>query len=447
MASIHELISSSSVLAKECPELEKTGFVSSVMSCTLPVVKGSEENRGKHWKAKISEGNSPEPWKYTKEWAEKRSKLEAKFSELVGSEQCIKVLPWRRASPAHRTVGNTNKVLFIELVTHHMTKSAFLTFFDDERMGFLGIKGIFVCAENRPAFDAGLIPSVDSKRQTATLAQIKTLIKIWHTAGFVERVLEGGALSYAFDQATFDRMRAQAQRAEGKRRAAKPSSDNSEIILPTQSQLFASLEAVTSSSSNNSAGDGGVQPCAPEPARTVTGAAQSLSSGIEALLMAAQARNMADLSRATEPHRAPDCKSAGRACPAKRIAETTGGYSDSPVHGSGSGRHFIARDWPRSVDFQQEPDTLKIMHGSAVSTRLASAEVAAAGAMTKARVAEAKAVTAEAHAAVAVAEARTLAAEARAAAAEARAAAAELRVTVLEAGTRTGIAGAHMTSS
>ena len=120
-----------------------------------------------------------------------------------------------------RVIGNINKVLFIELITHHFKRTAALAFFDDESKGFLGIKGVFVSPEKKADFEVGMIPSVDGKRWSASWPQIKTLVKIWHTAGFVERVLEGGALSYVFDQATFDRMRGQALRAEEKRRGAK----------------------------------------------------------------------------------------------------------------------------------------------------------------------------------------------------------------------------------
>jgi hypothetical protein len=196
-----------------------------------PFIK-QKDNRGNHWKGKIANGQYPQPWKHTKDWADKRSILETQFCSLIASMNVRYTLAWRRPEAMHRAVGNTNKVLFIELLTHHLKRSATLAFFDDERMGFLGIKGVFVPADSRPAFDTGLIPSVDSKRQTATLAQIKTITKIWHTAGFVERVLEGGALSYAFDQATFDRMRAQAQRAEEKRRAAKSPVNVTDHVCP-----------------------------------------------------------------------------------------------------------------------------------------------------------------------------------------------------------------------
>ena len=180
-----------------------------------------DDQRGKNWKGKVEDGKAPQPWKHTRDWANKRISLETKFYELLSMINLEYILPWRRMHSMTRVIGNTNKVLFIELITHHLKKTAALAFFDDESMGFLGIKGVFVSPENRADFDAGMIPSVDGKRRSVSGPQIKTLVKIWHTAGFVERVLEGGALSYVFDQAMFARMRGQALRAEEKRRGAK----------------------------------------------------------------------------------------------------------------------------------------------------------------------------------------------------------------------------------
>ena len=65
-----------------------------------------EDNRGRHWKAKVADGNAPEPWKHTKDWADKRSTLEATFCALISSMKISYVLPWRRPTAMHRTLGN-----------------------------------------------------------------------------------------------------------------------------------------------------------------------------------------------------------------------------------------------------------------------------------------------------------------------------------------------------
>jgi hypothetical protein len=219
-------------------EMVLQGESGSLQQGTEEAVK--EDNRGKHWKSKVADGNAPEPWKHTKCWADKRNALESEFEKFSAAQNIKFLLPWRRPSSTHRIMGNTNKALYIELMTHHFKKTAAFTFFENESIGFLGIKALYISAENKPIFDLGLIPSIDGKRRAESAAHIKTLIKIWHTAGFVERVLEGGALNYVFDQATFDRMRAQAQRAEEKRRAAKSA-------LPTTQPSAASEERPTQS--------------------------------------------------------------------------------------------------------------------------------------------------------------------------------------------------------
>eukprot|EP00291_Cryptomonas_curvata_P019237 CAMPEP_0172160104 /NCGR_PEP_ID=MMETSP1050-20130122/5372_1 /TAXON_ID=233186 /ORGANISM="Cryptomonas curvata, Strain CCAP979/52" /LENGTH=392 /DNA_ID=CAMNT_0012829829 /DNA_START=68 /DNA_END=1243 /DNA_ORIENTATION=- len=187
-------------------------------------VKERIDNRGRHWKDKVLQGCPPEPWKHTKDWAERRNAKENEFCELLRARSMAYTLPWRRSNSAHRSMGNTNKVLFMELLSHHLNGVANLSFVD-EGACFLGIAHVVVRPEKRAIFDAGLIPSVDGRRRAEAGTHIKTLVKIWHTAGFVEHVLEGGGLAYVFDEATFDRMKAQAQRADEKRRkAAKPGS-------------------------------------------------------------------------------------------------------------------------------------------------------------------------------------------------------------------------------
>ena len=95
-----------------------------------------------------------------------------------------------------------------------------------------------------PVFDAGFIPSADGKRRMESGAQIKALIKIWHSAGFVEHVKEGGGLWYGFDHPTFDRMRAQALRADDKRQAGRSLLRHSLLSAPRAGVLPPLAEAV-----------------------------------------------------------------------------------------------------------------------------------------------------------------------------------------------------------
>lgn len=220
--------------------------------------------RGHHWSAKIAQGTYVEPSVYTKEWAEKRSGLETKFNELMAKLGKTHTLPWHRTDRSiARSVGNTNKVLFMELIAHHYNQTAQVSFVDDDHVGFLGITAIAVTPENRAAFDAGIIPSIHSKRIAGgSRAQIKTLGKIWNVAGFAELALENGGLSYVFDRATYDRMQRQAHRADVKRNAKKKEALQSQLSPITVTTLFQPIDTQ------------------PTPVIPVT--------GIDALLMAAQ---------------------------------------------------------------------------------------------------------------------------------------------------------------
>ena len=144
-------------------ERDETNGKSVQTTCDTEARKG--DNRGQHWKSKVAVGNAPEPWKHTKDWADRRNKLEAEFDSFCASRDIKCILPWRRPSSTQRVMGNTNKVLYIELITHYFKKTAILNFDDNESLGFLGIKGVFVSAENRAVFDGGLITSVDAKRR------------------------------------------------------------------------------------------------------------------------------------------------------------------------------------------------------------------------------------------------------------------------------------------
>ena len=432
-------------------------------------------------KNKTAAAFEPQPWKYTKEWAEKRNMLEAKFCVFLGQIRVNYILPWQRHDAMYRAIGNTNKVLFIEIITHHLKKTAVLAFFEDESMGFLGIKGIFVSAENRANFDAGLIPSVDVKRRTETGPHIKTLVKIWQTAGFVERVLEGGALSYVFDQGTFDRMRGQAQRAEQKRRAAKTNAcvqsshaiasktreftphasippqttthppsrediDRTPIrpgtaldalpsIVPSSSgeQLRSMTDFVSAPFSCLGAGECGLPPIAPCAAANTAQADRWLFSSLPPLSYAL-----------TQAAAGLDCSESACAGPRKRGSDDEDEGSrpsfDRPSKTArcGDSDGAVARPSPSVLLWT-------LGSGAAVGGAAAAksaAEARAAEAEARIVSAEARAAEAEARAEIAEARARAALAEARARAAEARARAAEERAESAGGGSLAGGAAA-----
>ena len=74
------------------------------------------DDRGMHWKEKVSNGQGPKPWIYTQFWADKRSQKESEFEALMLSKGSDYKLPWRRQNAVHRAIGNTNKVLQLFVV-------------------------------------------------------------------------------------------------------------------------------------------------------------------------------------------------------------------------------------------------------------------------------------------------------------------------------------------
>ena len=355
------------------------------------------------------------------------------------------------------TIANA-KVHFIELITHHFKRTAEVTFCDDESMGFLGIKRFLFSPENRAAFDAGMIPSIDGKRQAATGPQIKTLVKIWHTAGFVERVLEGGALSYVFEQATFDRMREQAQRAEEKRRAARSpqhvpastttltpvserqqssqipcaeqgsydrkasssaaeSNNAAQLRLPPMISLLRDCSTLTASGAsprgllpplavamNRVAGRLGEGRCLPQPRGFAADSSRSQAGPAGPALVESHAHSTAGASEVWG--------AAGkRRAPAEQDEEEGCGACKAARRGEASSR----------AGSQSPPLVPGVISGEDSASDLVQLAMATAAARAAAEAAAAKA-------AAATAEARAAEAEARAAEAEARAAEAEMRM-------------------
>lgn len=179
-----------------------------------------EDRRGLHWREKVLEGRgAPKPWLYNKEWAARYAEKEA---ELLA--KCPNYpLPWRSTQvQALRSIGNTSKVLFMEIALHELNGLVSVNRVGDPTQGFLGIHGLVVAPEHRAAFDAGVIPSVSGARGDGSTnkygLQVKTIVKIWQTVGLIERVRDlDGALVFVFDQGAAQQKRQTLQRAHIKR--------------------------------------------------------------------------------------------------------------------------------------------------------------------------------------------------------------------------------------
>ena len=107
-------------------------------------MQGSE-NRGAHWREKVSAGDAPTPWKGNMVWAERIKLLEP---ELINLLQVLNinefVLPWKRVDRI--LLGNSNKALYIQLMIHHLNKVVELEFTD--KVGLLGGNGKAVMSKD-----------------------------------------------------------------------------------------------------------------------------------------------------------------------------------------------------------------------------------------------------------------------------------------------------------
>jgi hypothetical protein len=172
-------------------------------------------SKGKHWALKVKEGNPPKPWKHMKEWSEKTKLVEIKLKKILEEKKITNIVfPW---DLENIKCGNTTKVHYMEIYIHHLNNTATINFFDHIDKGFYGIKSISISKEQQPLFDEGYIPSINGKRSTYNITQIKTLTKIWHKSGFKEYISDNEIL-YIFDQHIFNNLKQQMQRNIHKRK-------------------------------------------------------------------------------------------------------------------------------------------------------------------------------------------------------------------------------------
>jgi hypothetical protein len=157
------------------------------------------QGRGVHWRDKVAAGNPPGVASYTTLWAERFKHMEAKLkAQLPG--YCV---PWHRA---HMNMGNTGKVLFMQLLIHHVNKVVNLRFSDgagvlgrqsclDLKNDFFGIVGFEILDPG--AFDsdesaACEIHSIAWARANPTKVKFQSVLKLWTTYNFEESVDSSG---------------------------------------------------------------------------------------------------------------------------------------------------------------------------------------------------------------------------------------------------------------
>ena len=166
--------------------------------------------------AVVKRGRGVEPWTFAKAWVEKRVAIEERYQEVMTEvtrsmpkEEAVSlVAPWEGLR-----VGNSGRVLYMELMLHRHDGTVELTMFPREERDrggrWHGIKKITVPADKRSDFDAGIVPSlvsctqralVDGARsaQSASPINYKTVHRIWRRSGFLEKLLHDGSLEYTY---------------------------------------------------------------------------------------------------------------------------------------------------------------------------------------------------------------------------------------------------------
>ena len=195
-------------------------------------MQGSE-NRGAHWREKVSAGDAPTPWKGNMVWAERIKLLEP---ELINLLQVLNinefVLPWKRVDRI--LLGNSNKALYIQLMIHHLNKVVELEFTDKVGLlggngkavmskDFLGIRNIKIL--NRTAFNADgtYIHTIAWAKVNLPRAQYKTAAKLWMDVGLAESI-DGNTYTFNADSSPNSKKRAAADSAaeSGKKHAPNP---------------------------------------------------------------------------------------------------------------------------------------------------------------------------------------------------------------------------------
>lgn len=235
------------IVAMRAPAAASVDSVSQPSSFAS-MIKGSADaattttdHRGIHWRAKVEQGNAPEPWKGNKLWSHHCKVLETAYEEIICLRGIPNALPWKEPG-AGRTTGNTMKALLMQLLVCELngyitlTRNSSASLRGGDGKAFFGIMEVFVPAKSIPAFDACPVPTSSwATKAEAIFAsggsvpiRKKALVKIWETAGFVERKGSDGSVFFVFDSKTFTKQRTQqsAIRKRSREVAQRASSSN-----------------------------------------------------------------------------------------------------------------------------------------------------------------------------------------------------------------------------
>lgn len=204
---------------------------------------------GKHWAEKIANGVGPEPWKGTTEWAVRRADEEKKLKALLAAKGIQYILPWNKPENHCPVIGNTNKVLFLQIMHQHFLGNASIKIDPNPFNGFVGINSVHIPNDKRPAFNTDIIPVRALASSSHSSLTKKTTVKIWRTAGFVENETEDGSLNLIFDQALYDHMKKKANESMDKRRM-KPDAASSAAMGLVQLSAVPTIPVVGASSAD-----------------------------------------------------------------------------------------------------------------------------------------------------------------------------------------------------
>lgn len=180
------------------------------------IAKVYEDHRGAHWRGKFDTGVGPNISSYVVVWASRSASLESRLRELLKSlklDQSYQ-LPWRRLVSVH--IGNTSKVLFMQLLIYHLSDVVKLHFSDgfgalgesgyvSVTADFLGIKQVEILKPDVfNANECGIRTIAWAKTHMST-SKAKTITKHWHTIGLHALDNADGLETYEFQQSLRDK--------------------------------------------------------------------------------------------------------------------------------------------------------------------------------------------------------------------------------------------------
>ena len=157
----------------------------------------------------------------TQQWRANRVRVEHEFRTIWQTKGLGRwIPPWKLTQNlAFRKLGNAGKTLWMELAKAEMLGYATLGRIQDTNIYFMGIHSVRF--SDISLFDRGAIPTLDGfingRRQDGKIRTLRTLERIWHTAGFQELVDSKGEVYLKFNQALRDKTHEIRRRSDEKR--------------------------------------------------------------------------------------------------------------------------------------------------------------------------------------------------------------------------------------